>query len=113
MLNVFKRIFGTKNERELKRLWPRVRRANELEEEFAQLSDEGLRQKTEELRQRVSEATAAELQQLEALQAELRDSGPEEDKEGLQQRIDDQRKAFLAVEKTALDEVLAEAFALV
>ena len=112
-MNPFKKIFGSKNDRELRRLWPLVRRVNELEEEISQLPDEGLRARAEGLRQRVLEATAAERERLEALTAELRDSGPEDDKERLLETIEDQRKHVLKVEKGALDEVLPEAFALV
>ncbi len=43
---VFKKIFGTKNDRELKKLWPLVGKINELEAGLQKLSDDDLRQKT-------------------------------------------------------------------
>ncbi len=43
---ILKKILGSKNQRELKRLTPTVRRINELDEEFKSLSDDALRAKT-------------------------------------------------------------------
>jgi preprotein translocase subunit SecA len=43
---ILKKILGSKNTRELKRLAPMVRRVNELDEQFKSLSDEALRAKT-------------------------------------------------------------------
>jgi preprotein translocase subunit SecA len=49
------KIFGTKHERAAKSLWPIVEQINELEEEYQQLSDEQLRAKTDEFRQRLND----------------------------------------------------------
>jgi preprotein translocase subunit SecA len=43
---ILKKILGSKNQRELKRLTPTVHRINELDEEFKSLSDDALRAKT-------------------------------------------------------------------
>ena len=43
---ILKKILGSKNTRELKRMAPTVRRINELDEQFKSLSDEELRAKT-------------------------------------------------------------------
>ncbi len=43
---ILKQILGSKNQRELKRMAPIVRRINELDEQFKSLSDEELRAKT-------------------------------------------------------------------
>ena len=43
---VLRKIIGTRNQRELKRIWPVVKRINQLDEEYKSLSDEALRQKT-------------------------------------------------------------------
>lgn len=50
---ILKKIFGTKNERELKRLWPIVERINSLEAKISSLSDSSLRSKTDEFRGRI------------------------------------------------------------
>src|SRR3954454_18808709 len=43
---ILKKILGSKNQREIKRMLPTVRRINELEEQFRTLSDDELRAKT-------------------------------------------------------------------
>jgi len=43
---ILKKILGSKNQRELRRLAPIVRRVNELDEQFKSLSDDELRAKT-------------------------------------------------------------------
>ena len=53
------KVFGTKNERELKRLMPRVEAINALEPQMQQLSDDQLRAKTDEFRQRIQERLAS------------------------------------------------------
>jgi preprotein translocase subunit SecA len=53
MLNTVKKVIGTKNDRELKRLLPLVERINRLEPSVAALSDAALRARTGEFRQRV------------------------------------------------------------
>ena len=52
---VLAKIFGTSNEREVKRIRPLVDQVNALEPQVQQLSDEQLRAKTDEFRQRIRE----------------------------------------------------------
>ncbi len=60
MLNMLiHKIIGTKNERELKRLHPRVEAINALEAEIRQVSDADFRARTAQLRERVAAASAA------------------------------------------------------
>src|SRR5271169_3355113 len=49
------KVFGTSNEREIKRIMPLVERINALEPETKQLTDEQLRAKTDEFRKRIHE----------------------------------------------------------
>ncbi len=46
-------VFGTKNEREIKRLWPLVEQVNSLETQIASLSDIQLKDKTGEFKRRL------------------------------------------------------------
>jgi len=82
---VLTKVFGTSNERIIKKLWPVVATINAFEPAIKQLSDEQLRAKTVEFRARI----AARL-------------------EG----ITDEEK-LKAAERAALDEILPEAFAVV
>ena len=52
---LLKKIVGTKNERDLKRLRPRVGVINEIEEGLQALSDEALKAKTQEFRERLAQ----------------------------------------------------------
>lgn len=49
------KIFGTKNEREMKRLWPMVEKINSFEPSVAPLTDSQLKDKTPELKRRLEE----------------------------------------------------------
>ena len=51
---IFKRILGSRNQRELRRLLPIVRRINELDTQFKALSDDDLRAKTFAWKQRLA-----------------------------------------------------------
>jgi preprotein translocase subunit SecA len=53
MFSILTKIVGTKNDREIKRLWSDVERINSLEPEMSTLDDEGLKAKTSEFRSRL------------------------------------------------------------
>ena len=59
-MNLLKFLFGTKNDRELKKLWPIVREINLLEEKLQaeNLTDEDFPKRTAELKARVAETIA-------------------------------------------------------
>jgi len=101
------KVFGTKNEREVKRLMPRVAAINALEPEIQKLSDDQLRGKTEEFRARVQERLRAV-----APEPEGDPESPDMDSADIdrQKEIEAQRDEALRV---ALDELLEEAFAVV
>jgi preprotein translocase subunit SecA len=91
------KVFGTKNEREIKRLMPRVQAINALEPEIEKLSDEELRRKTDEFRTRIQERLGSV--------PEEPDADPDRQKE-----LDVER---LQATNEVLDQVLEEAFAVV
>src|SRR5919108_5417692 len=55
---IIKKIVGSKNERELKRLWPIVERIGAMEPEMQRLSDDQLRNKTSEFKERFAKGEA-------------------------------------------------------
>jgi preprotein translocase subunit SecA len=91
------KVFGTKNERELKRLMPQVEAINALEPATQKLSDEELRAKTDAFRQRIQE-------RLTRIPDE-----PEADPDRNKQLEEERRQAVREI----LDEILVEAFAVV
>ncbi len=82
---VLTKVFGTANERLMKKLWPVVAQINALEEGIKLLSDEQLRAKTVEFRARIATSL-----------------------EGITDA-----EAIKTAERAALDEILPEAFAVV
>ncbi len=101
----FGKIFGTRNEREIKRLRPRVAAINALEPEMQKLSDDQLRAKTDEFRARIQERMAVIAVAPEAGAPD--GEAPEIDYDR-QKEIEVERGRVLA---QALDEILEEAFA--
>jgi len=102
------KVFGTKNEREVKRLQPRVAAINALEPEIQKFSDEQLRAKTAEFRARIQE-------RLRSIPDEPVADDPDRPDVPLQntdrqKEIEADRSAAL---KAVLDELLEEAFAVV
>lgn len=55
VMNLFKKIFGSKNDRDLKRIQPLVKRINELEKSYQSLTEEQLKAKTPEFKKRVAD----------------------------------------------------------
>ncbi len=96
------KVFGTKNEREVKRLQPRVAAINALEPEMQKLSDDQLRDKTAEFRARIQE-------RLSSIADEPEDNTDLQNTDR-QKEIEAQRSELL---KVVLDELLEEAFAVV
>jgi preprotein translocase subunit SecA len=121
---VLTKVFGTANERVIKRLWPVVAEINALEPSIQALTDEELRAKTVEFRARIAQQVAEQTGSMEKHLAEIRERIKEAeaagDKEGLEsakadlRSAEDERAAALkTAERAALDEILPEAFAVV
>src|SRR5437899_477847 len=72
--NLIAKVIGTKNDRELKRMWPRVGAIGELETAIQRLSDAELRAKTDEFRQRLANGETLE-DLLEEAFAVVREAG--------------------------------------
>ncbi|MEB2294991.1 MAG: hypothetical protein OZ915_11550, partial [Ignavibacteriales bacterium] len=71
MLNVIKKIFGDKHEKSLKLLWPVVEEINQEYEKLKQLSDDELRAKTQEFKNKINEFTAETRKQIDELKSKL------------------------------------------
>lgn len=95
------KIFGS-NEREVSKLQTIVSRINNLEPEFEKLSDEALKNKTAEFRQRITDKMAAYKKPTA--------SGEETDEDALKE---EQRQQLIKFEQQVLNDLLPEAFAAV
>jgi preprotein translocase subunit SecA len=111
--NIIQGIFGSRHDREVKKLQPLVDQINEEWERLQELSEEELKGQTDRFRGMIRERTA----EIEAELAELRDkkrrSEDAGEREGLTAQIGALEKELLAATQDVLDEILPEAFATV
>jgi preprotein translocase subunit SecA len=112
MLSLIKKIVGTKNDREVKRMRPYVSQINELEADFEKLSDADLRAQTEQFKKRIHEVTDPLHSALEEVQREALAADAEQ-REELKSRVEESDKELREVEARVLEEILPEAFAAV
>ncbi|MBV6422200.1 MAG: Protein translocase subunit SecA [Ignavibacteriaceae bacterium] len=112
MLNIVKKIFGDKHEKNLKLLWPVVEEINQEYEKLKQLSDDELRAKTQEFKNKINEFTAETRKQIDELKSKLQsdedfDRGTAYDElDGLNDKLDEEYEEILS-------QILPEAFAVV
>src|SRR5690606_36488570 len=107
------RLFGTRHDREVKRLQPLVAEINEIAERLASLSEDELRGQTERLRGIVRERTEALETELAELRERKRQAAEASERERLSvevRRVEDALKEEI---QAALDDILPEAFATV
>ncbi|MGB6473016.1 MAG: preprotein translocase subunit SecA [Candidatus Sulfotelmatobacter sp.] len=107
--NLLGKVFGTKNERVVKRLKPRVAAINALEPQIEKLTDAELRAKTDEFRRRIQERLArfADPRAAEVGADAEDESEPDIDR---QKRLEKEHYDAL---QEVLNEILVEAFAVV
>ena len=111
--NLYYKIAGDPNEKELKSLQPIVQDINALEPEYQNLSDDALRAKTDEFRARFQEAVEDERKAFEELRKRWLDSAEEKERKSLELQVKEREKKLHDHEQATLDELLPEAFAAV
>lgn len=114
MLNVLSKIFGSKHEKDVKAIRPVVDEINEIYETLHKLSDEELKNKTNEFRAIIQERT----KDLEEEKVVLRTKLREEDLNSLEivdvtERLKKIQKELYEETQSTLNELLPEAFAVV
>ncbi len=113
MLNIIKKIFGDKHAKDIKRLQPIVEEINKHFEEYKNLTDEQLRGKTVEFRNRIKEATSEIEAEIAKIKEKLKGALPIEESEPLWDELDELQKNLDDTIAEVLDELLPEAFAVV
>ena len=106
-------LFGTRHQRELKRLAPIIEQINEEFERLQGLSDEELRGQTERFRAQIREAVAEVEAELAELREEKRGTEVASEREQIAQRIGEAEERRKEALEGVLDEILPEAFATV
>ena len=112
MANFLTKLFGTKADRDMKELKPKLNKALEAYETIKDLSTDDLRHKTVEFREKIREATETE----EARLAEIRDyldnnyDLPIEEKQDLYKEVEKLEEKAYNTTQDVLNEILPEAF---
>ena len=110
---VLKSFLGDKNAKDLKEVKKVVTKVKSVESGIQSLSDDGLRDKTAEFKDKIKTATANFTSQIEQIKEQIKDSTNVDEKEALFTKIETLKKESYDVEEKVLAEILPEAFALV
>lgn len=111
-IKIISNLFGNKATRDMKKIQPWVNKIKALGSDFEQLSNDELRAKTQDLKQRIQAAADEANQEIVDIKQKIEDT-PIEDREPLFAQIDKLEKEALIAMDTAIEEALPEAFAIV
>ncbi len=106
MISILKKMFGTQNERQLKKIQPIVDEINALEEGLKSLSDEELKARANRVREEITAAN-------KALEPEIREIQELVSTAASEQERNKQKKRLKEVKNRILDEKMPEVFAMV
>ena len=110
---VLKGFLGDKNATDLKEVRKVLTKIKAAEPAIQALSDDGLRQKTAEFREKIKTATANYSTQIEQTKELISQSQNVDEKEALFNKIETLKKESYEVEEKVLRDILPEAFAVV
>ena len=110
--DVFKKIFGTKAERDLKALKPMLNKVLAAYEEIDRLSDDELRERCQGLKDKIQAAIASDEARIAEIKSELEKEIPLSQKEALATEQDKLVKKVDETIEQVLDEILPDAFAI-
>ncbi len=110
---VLKGFLGDKNATDLKEVKKVVQKIKLVEPKIQELTDDGLRGKTAEFKEKIKTATASIATQIEQVQEQIKNSSNVDEKEELFTKVEQLKKDSYQIEEKILNEILPEAFALV
>ena len=109
--DVLSKLFGNKAQRDLKEIMPYIDKIKAVYPEIQQLTNDQLRERTEQLKTRIAEYVAAEKQRIAELKASV-ESTEIDEREKIYQEVDKLEKEITSKYEDVLLEVLPEAFAI-
>ena len=112
MLEILKKIFGDKHTKDTKLLWPIVEEIKEEYEKIKDLTEEELRSKTAEFKEKIQNYTAELRQKIEVLKERLK-ADEDFDRQPLYDELNEQEVELNDKYEEILDQLLPEAFAVV
>jgi len=110
--DVFKKIFGTKADRDMKAIKPTLDKVLEAYKTIDRLSDDELRERCQALKDKIQEAIAADENRIAEIREELEKEIPLKQKEALATEQDKLVKKVDEIIEKVLDEILPDAFAI-
>ena len=110
--NILKKLFGSKSEKDIKSVEPLVRKINEIYEEYHDLSNDQLREKSAELKLKVRNSVSDLEKRIEDLKSNISENEIEDNDE-VYDEIDKIEKEINNQYEESLKEILPEAFALI
>lgn len=110
--NLISKLFGNKSQRDLKEITPYVDKIKAVYPQIASLSNDELRQRSHDLKQKIHEHVAAERAEIEELKQGIEEQELDV-REQTWSKIDKIEKEILGKLEVALDEALPEAFAII
>ncbi len=111
--SLLKKFFGDKNVKAAKDLWPIVEQINAEYEKLKDITDDELRAKTTEFKNRIEEYTRETKTPLDELKIKLQDVQSVEDKHTIYDEVERLENELTDKYEEILDEILPEAFAVV
>jgi preprotein translocase subunit SecA len=110
---VITKIFGSKSEKDIKTIQPIVDEINALGSEMEKLSDEQLKAKTQEFKQKIKDATAETSIKIEEVKAKMDDieNLSQGESRRLADELDTLEQEWLDILEDTLDDILPEAYA--
>jgi len=103
---LLRKIFGTADERGLKKLWPIVDKINAMDEQLSLLSDDDLKKRAELLKENIPAKRVEMEPEINKAREAVRSATSDQER-------DKCKKALKALKNRALDDVLVEVFAIV
>lgn len=110
---VLKGFLGDKNLSDLKEVKKVVNKIKAVEPNIAELTDDGLRDKTAEFKDKIKTATAQITVQIDETKEQIKVATNIDEKEALFAKIEQLKKDSYQIEEKVLNEILPEAFALI
>ena len=110
--NIITKLFGSKSQRDLKEITPYIKKIEEVEPSIQALSDDALRDRTQQLRNEINEYVASERAEIAKLKEGIEDLDIDAREEAWS-KIDKIEKEVLEKIEVKLDEILPTAFAIV
>ncbi|PIW69597.1 MAG: preprotein translocase subunit SecA [Ignavibacteriales bacterium CG12_big_fil_rev_8_21_14_0_65_30_8] len=112
MLNVFKKIFGDKHEKNLKELQPIVDEINQEYEKIKDISDEQLKNKTVEFKEKIQNETSEIRNKIDELKEKLQ-SDDDFERQVVYDELDATEEELNDAYESILNEILPEAYAVI